>query len=167
VAHSQGKSWTLEGGAATTRGKSAALGSANATHAAHASAASCDTCALGIGLAFRESVLLVRIHFIIEMIRWTGLAPWELEILFPGDDEWEQRGAGKRQCHPRCTRRCCLVRYLRLGASIEVSGPGEDLGFWGSTLWGLQFGVQGISLSVWGQGSRVSMDFRKQGCYGG
>ena len=28
--------------------------------------------------------LLVRIHFIIEMIRWTGLAPWELEFSFPG-----------------------------------------------------------------------------------
>jgi len=25
--------------------------------------------------------LLVRIHFIIVMIRWTGLAPWEFEIL--------------------------------------------------------------------------------------
>ena len=28
--------------------------------------------------------LLVRIHFIIVMIRWTGLAPWEFEIPFPG-----------------------------------------------------------------------------------
>ena len=28
--------------------------------------------------------LLVRIHFIVEMIRWTGLAPWELEFSFPG-----------------------------------------------------------------------------------
>ena len=28
--------------------------------------------------------LLVRIHFIIVMIRWTGLAPWEFEISFPG-----------------------------------------------------------------------------------
>jgi len=27
---------------------------------------------------------LVRIHFIIVMIRWTGLAPWELEFPFPG-----------------------------------------------------------------------------------
>jgi len=25
--------------------------------------------------------LLVRIHFIIVMIRWTGLAPWEFEWL--------------------------------------------------------------------------------------
>jgi len=28
--------------------------------------------------------LLVRIHFIIVMIRWAGLAPWEFEFLFPG-----------------------------------------------------------------------------------
>ena len=28
--------------------------------------------------------LLVRIHFIIKMIRWTGLAPWEFEFPFPG-----------------------------------------------------------------------------------
>ena len=28
--------------------------------------------------------LLVRIHVIIEMIWWTGLAPWEFEFQFPG-----------------------------------------------------------------------------------
>jgi len=28
--------------------------------------------------------LLVRIHVIIVMIRWTGLAPWEFEFHFPG-----------------------------------------------------------------------------------
>ena len=28
--------------------------------------------------------LLVRIHFIIVMIRWTGLAPWEFVFTFPG-----------------------------------------------------------------------------------
>ena len=28
--------------------------------------------------------LLVRIHFIILMIRWTGLAPWAFESSFPG-----------------------------------------------------------------------------------
>ena len=27
---------------------------------------------------------LVRIHFIIVMIRWTGLAPWQFEFPFPG-----------------------------------------------------------------------------------
>ena len=28
--------------------------------------------------------LLVRIHFIIVMIRWIGIAPWEFEFTFPG-----------------------------------------------------------------------------------
>ena len=28
--------------------------------------------------------LLVRINFTIVMIRWTGLAPWEFEVPFPG-----------------------------------------------------------------------------------
>ena len=28
--------------------------------------------------------LLVRIHFIIEMIWWTSLAPWDFEFPFPG-----------------------------------------------------------------------------------
>ena len=28
--------------------------------------------------------LLVRIHFILEMSWWTGLAPWEFEFTFPG-----------------------------------------------------------------------------------
>jgi len=28
--------------------------------------------------------LLARIHFIIVMIRWTGLSPWEFEFPFPG-----------------------------------------------------------------------------------
>ena len=28
--------------------------------------------------------LLVRIHFIVEMISWTGLVPWKFEFPFPG-----------------------------------------------------------------------------------
>ena len=39
------------------------------------------------GLAEREvsiDNLLVRMHFIIVMIRWTGLAPWQFEFPFPG-----------------------------------------------------------------------------------
>ena len=28
--------------------------------------------------------LLVRIHYIIVTIRWTGLAPWDFEFHFPG-----------------------------------------------------------------------------------
>ena len=42
---------------------------------------------VGCHLSEREFVidnLLVRIHFTIEMIWWTGLAPWEFEFPFPG-----------------------------------------------------------------------------------
>ena len=36
------------------------------------------------GREFLIDNLLVRIHFMIEMIWWTGLAPWEFEFPFPG-----------------------------------------------------------------------------------
>ena len=39
----------------------------------------------GLGVAEREFFidhLLVRVHFIIVMIRWTGLAPWDFEFPF-------------------------------------------------------------------------------------
>ena len=45
--------------------------------------------------------LLVRIHFIIVMIRWTGLAPWVFEFPFPGSLTstflvlWKRRFAGE------------------------------------------------------------------------
>ena len=35
------------------------------------------------GREFFIDNLLVRIHFIIVMIKWTGLAPWEFEFPFP------------------------------------------------------------------------------------
>ena len=35
-------------------------------------------------MAFSRMKLQVRIHFIIVMIWWTGLAPWEFEFPFPG-----------------------------------------------------------------------------------
>ena len=37
-----------------------------------------------LGREFFIDNLLVRIHLIVEMIRWTGLAPWEFEFPFPG-----------------------------------------------------------------------------------
>ena len=36
--------------------------------------------------------LLVRIYFIIVMIRWTGLAPWEFEFPFSGGRHIRQAG---------------------------------------------------------------------------
>jgi len=38
----------------------------------------------GRGGEFFIDNLLARIHFIIVMIRWTGLTPWEFEFPFPG-----------------------------------------------------------------------------------
>ena len=41
--------------------------------------------------------LLVQIHYIIVMIRWTGLAPWESEFPFPGSlTSTFLSGAGRR-----------------------------------------------------------------------
>ena len=48
---------------------------------------------------------LVRIHFIIEMIRCTGLAPWDSEFTFPGSlrstflQEKEGSRGGESGCH--------------------------------------------------------------------
>ena len=39
--------------------------------------------AVGIEKEFLIDHLLVRNHFIIVMIRWTGFAPWEFEFPFP------------------------------------------------------------------------------------
>ena len=36
------------------------------------------------GREFFIDNLLARIHFIIVIIRWAGLVPWEFEFLFPG-----------------------------------------------------------------------------------
>jgi len=49
-------------------------------------AASGEACVRTVGVEreFLIDNLLVRNHFIIEMIRWTGLEPWEFEFPFPG-----------------------------------------------------------------------------------
>ena len=39
--------------------------------------------------------LLVRIHFITEMIRWTGLAPWEFDLGRPAHRKVDVRLPGK------------------------------------------------------------------------
>ena len=64
--------------------------------------------------------LLVRTHFIIVMIRWTGLAPWESESPFPGsltstfltpwEVPWCGRGAAVvRNASRRATRLSCAL----------------------------------------------------------
>ena len=54
---------------------------------------------------FFIDTLLVRIHFIIVMIRWTGLASWEFEFPFPGTQAASRFGScrGTSKCryhHP-------------------------------------------------------------------
>ena len=45
---------------------------------------------------FFNDNLLIRIHFIIVMIRWTGLAPWEFEFPVPGSLGLFKRFESKR-----------------------------------------------------------------------
>ena len=46
--------------------------------------------------------LLVRIHFIIVMIRWTGLAPWEFEFRLPGSFTSTFLSSSARQLNQSC-----------------------------------------------------------------
>ena len=41
-------------------------------------------CAVPDRFVLLTTNLLVQIHFVIVMIRWTGLAPWGFEFIFPG-----------------------------------------------------------------------------------
>jgi len=54
--------------------------------------------------------LLVRIHFIIEMIWWTGLAPWVFEFPFPGSLTATFLGSGRVQ--GRAGQSACVQGYL-------------------------------------------------------
>ena len=60
--------------------------------------------------------LLVRTHFIIVMIRWTGLAPWEFGFPFPG--------SLPRSVTPISTHRCQANM-----AQIRQTRPDSGLGF--------------------------------------
>ena len=55
--------------------------------------------------------LLVRIHFIIETIWWTGLAPWELEFPFPGS-RTSTFLAPLREVFSSCLRMCMRRSYV-------------------------------------------------------
>ena len=77
--------------------------------------------------------LLVRIHFIIVMIRWTGLAPWAFEFPFPGsltstvfkkcllhaeDEEWVESGATQLYAWFACGLR--NLQWFRGGLVFEA-----------------------------------------------
>jgi len=73
-----------------------------------------------VGEAEREFFidnLLVGIHFIIVMIRWSGLAPWEFEFSFPGSltSTFPLAGGGRR----RCTPMAFLFFFITLKPRVE------------------------------------------------
>ena len=72
--------------------------------------------------------LLVQIHFIIVMIRWTGLAPWEFEFPFPGSRISTVLGKGRtlssaastpRAVTPACSRRNVSNPSSSWGGGVE------------------------------------------------
>jgi len=60
--------------------------------------------------------LLVRIHFIIVMIRWTDLAPWEFEFPFPG--------SLTSTCLARLIGHRCRANLAQMKPSWPDSGSG-------------------------------------------
>ena len=93
----------------------------------------CGGCLEGAGFTSEKEFfidnLLVRFHFIIVMIRWTGLAPWEFEWGLPGEDfpcggclkirEWHEPGFVPRQ-HVKLGKVCEAVN---LGIVCEQDVP--------------------------------------------
>ena len=78
-------SWALSGLNLVTSPRTETL----LVHDVESSTLTVETSGFGIGDAagrrereFLIATLLVRIHFGIVMIRWTGLAPWEIEFPF-------------------------------------------------------------------------------------
>ena len=74
--------------------------------------------------------LLVRIHFIIVMIRWTGLAPWEFEFPFPAALEATQGQTDSFFSQPRykLRGRICGRLTLDLPLGYLQGGAGRSWG---------------------------------------
>ena len=53
--------------------------------------------------------LLVRIHYIIVMIKWTGLVPWEFELPFPGSLTSTFLHCGESQLNHGLRGRACMA----------------------------------------------------------
>ena len=81
---------------------------------------------------------LVRIHFIVEMIWWTGLAPWKFELPFPGSLIYtflveEEKGLGPRPVVGEAVVEP-LVEHVALWEPHFLELRVEGLGF--NLLWG-------------------------------
>ena len=74
--------------------------------------------------------LLVRINFIIVMIRWTGLTPWEFESPFPGSRtstllvrfNTPVEGSGFWDMQPHRAGRMGCLEHLRAASGCAVYG---------------------------------------------
>ena len=70
--------------------------------------------------------LLVRIHFLIEMIWWIGLAPWEFEVPLPGNFKFTFLEPPAKFTDPsnleRLTNESTLVKRLRLSHLARTLG---------------------------------------------
>ena len=79
-----------------------------------------------------EDNLMVRIHFIIVMIRWTGLAPWEVSSYLAAEHASEEV---VDLAQPLYRVSCFVFRVSGFGFRVTGSrfrGSGIGLGFRGS-----------------------------------
>ena len=106
------------------------------TYTAWGTAVASRNMAPGLEFGFFIDNLLIRNHFIIEMIWWTGLAPWEFECPFPGSiihtflswfGVWvsglgaEVSGCGVQGSESRISG----VRSIAHGRGLRVEGAGN------------------------------------------
>ena len=89
--------------------------------------------------------LLVRIHFIIEMSRWTGLAPWKFEFPFPGSLASTFLGGESM----------FLVVRFRDRTFFRNKGPRFKVWSFGFTIQCSRFRVLDARFRIWGLGSWV------------
>ena len=106
--------------------------------------------------SFIDNLLaLVRIHFIIELLRWTGLAPWVFERPSPvslpstflapgGNPSSSRRGKGFRADDFRAQGQGSGFRVQ--GSGFRVQGSGFRVQ--GSTSWEVFFFLEGVR-RVW------------------
>ena len=102
--------------------------------------------------------LLVQIHFIFVMTRWTGLAPWEFKFPFPGSltcgaqggarpvlDQLRSRISGFGFRVPGFVFRasCFVFRVSGFGFGISSLGAGVCFGAGNG-------GISGLGFEVWG-----------------
>ena len=80
------------------------------------------------GREFFIDNLLVRIHFIIVMIRWTGLAPWEFEFPFQGSLTSTFLGV-QGPSAPEMGQRCWCILAIPLPSELGTNTPVQAI-FW-------------------------------------